>query len=337
MDSVTQALLGASVGELCLGKKVGNKAALWGAIAGTIPDLDVFVARSFDVVRELEIHRGFSHSLVFSLLLAPILGWLVSTYQKKKRAGFFDWTKLFFWCLFTHPLLDLFTTWGTQLLWPLEHRYALQSIFVIDPIYTLPLLIAIAIILFLPKSSKNRRKINSAALLFSTAYLLLTLVNKQVINYKYKKSLQNQQVAYIEFQTRPAPFSTLMWAANVETADNFLLSYYSYFDAENSIEFYALPKNHELLYPFRNDPRVEKLIEITNGYYTIIPEGKNVLLNDLRFGLTRGWDNASGDFVFQYRISKEPNGEVVIEKVELAREEGKRLLSSWWERVKGKS
>ena len=41
MDSLTQIVLGAAVGEATLGRKVGNKALLWGAIAGTIPDLDV--------------------------------------------------------------------------------------------------------------------------------------------------------------------------------------------------------------------------------------------------------------------------------------------------------
>ena len=41
MDSLTQIVLGASVGEAALGRKVGNRAMVWGAIAGTIPDLDV--------------------------------------------------------------------------------------------------------------------------------------------------------------------------------------------------------------------------------------------------------------------------------------------------------
>lgn len=335
MDSVTQALLGAAVGELCLGKKVGNKAVLWGAIAGTIPDLDVFVARSFDVVRELEIHRGFSHSLVFSLLLAPILGWLVYKYQKKKQAGFTDWTKLFFWCLFTHPLLDVFTTWGTQLLWPLEYRFALQSIFVIDPVYSLPLMVAVTMVLFFPKSSKKRSKINKVALIFSTSYLLLTLVNKQMIGNRFKKVLAKEKIEYLQFETRPAPFSTLMWAANVETEKSFLLSYYSYFDKPGTISFYTLPKNHEMLYPFRNDPKVEKLIGITKGYYTITSANGDLFLNDLRFGLSRGWDGASGEFVFQYKIGKDKTGNVQIEKVELEREEGKKLLLSWWERMKG--
>ena len=68
MDSLTQIVLGASVGEATLGKKIGNKALLWGAIAGTIPDLDVFIGHYVDSVTKNEIHRGFSHSILFCVL-----------------------------------------------------------------------------------------------------------------------------------------------------------------------------------------------------------------------------------------------------------------------------
>ena len=45
MDSITQIVLGAACGEAVLGKKIGNRALLFGAIGGTIPDLDVFVGK----------------------------------------------------------------------------------------------------------------------------------------------------------------------------------------------------------------------------------------------------------------------------------------------------
>ena len=82
MDSLTQIVLGAAVGEAVLGKKVGNKAMLWGAIAGTIPDLDVFIKLFTDPITSTELHRGISHSLFFSIVMAPVLAWLVSKYQK---------------------------------------------------------------------------------------------------------------------------------------------------------------------------------------------------------------------------------------------------------------
>src|SRR5690606_25112512 len=132
MDSLTQIVLGAAVGEAVLGRKVGNKAMLYGAIAGTIPDLDTFASYFTDTVTAIEIHRGFTHSILFSVLFAPLFGMLISLWEK--RAGWRDWSWLMFWGLFTHPLLDSFTTWGTQLFWPVDIKLAFKTIFVIDPL-----------------------------------------------------------------------------------------------------------------------------------------------------------------------------------------------------------
>ena len=88
MDLVTQMVLGASVGEATLGKKVGNKGILWGTVAGLIPDLDVTASLFTDTLTSIELHRGFSHSILFSLLLAPLLGWLISKINKNDKIFF---------------------------------------------------------------------------------------------------------------------------------------------------------------------------------------------------------------------------------------------------------
>lgn len=335
MDSLSQILLGAAVGESVLGKKVGNKAPLWGAIAGTIPDLDVFVARSFDVVTELSIHRGFSHSIVFSILAAPLLALLVKWIYKRKTVGNLEWTKLFFLALITHPLLDCFTTWGTQLFWPLPHRIAFHSIFVIDPLYTLPLLITVLTVLFMNRKSPRRAAINKWGLIISSIYLFSTLLNKMIINSTFEQDLKKQGISYLELQTRPAPFSTILWSANVERKDDFLLGYYSYLDDRPTIAYSKIPKQHELLYPYRNNDDVEKLLDLTKGYYTVTKDGEDVLINDLRFGMTEGW-NSKGDFVFQYRISTDANGNTLISKKDNVFKNAGNLVSSWWERLKGR-
>ena len=126
MDSLTQIVLGAAVGEAVLGKKVGNKAMLYGAIAGTIPDLDVLASHFTNTVTALSVHRGFTHSIVFSVFFAPIFGWLVSRYETLK--DFTGWAWLFFWAFITHPMLDAHTTWGTQFFWPFEMRLAFKTI-----------------------------------------------------------------------------------------------------------------------------------------------------------------------------------------------------------------
>lgn len=77
MDSLTQITLGAAVGEVVLGRRAGNRAMLWGAIAGTIPDLDVFANAVTDEISALAYHRAFTHSLAFAALTPLVLGALV--------------------------------------------------------------------------------------------------------------------------------------------------------------------------------------------------------------------------------------------------------------------
>ena len=80
MDSLTQIVLGAAVGEVCLGKKIGNRAMFWGGLAGTIPDLDVFALFWLSPLDSLVTHRGFSHSFVFAFLFAFLMAYLVKRY-----------------------------------------------------------------------------------------------------------------------------------------------------------------------------------------------------------------------------------------------------------------
>ncbi|MBT8189978.1 MAG: metal-dependent hydrolase, partial [Bacteroidia bacterium] len=88
MDSLTQIVLGAAVGEVVLGKKVGNRAMLWGGIAGTIPDLDIILGPFVTEIQALAMHRGFSHSITFSIIGAFLFGWLV--YQMYK-SPYYKW------------------------------------------------------------------------------------------------------------------------------------------------------------------------------------------------------------------------------------------------------
>src|SRR5690606_22376453 len=149
-------VLGAAVGEAVLGKKIGNKAMLLGAIAGTIPDLDVIANYFTDTVSALEIHRGFTHSIVFAVVFGLLFGWLLSLCDK--RASLMEWWWFWFLCFVTHPLLDAHTTWVTQLFWPFDLRLAYKYIFVIDPLYTLPFLFFLLLAMFQKRGSIKRRR-----------------------------------------------------------------------------------------------------------------------------------------------------------------------------------
>ena len=332
MDSLTQIVLGAAVGETILGRKVGNKAMLYGAIAGTIPDLDALAGNFTDTITAIEVHRGFSHSIVFAVLAAPVFGWLISKIEKRSGVGWKNWSWLMFWGLFTHPILDAFTTWGTQLFWPLDIRLAFKTIFVIDPLYTLPFLAFLILAMRRKKEDPKRAKFNRLGLLVSSSYLMLTVILKFVAHQQFVEDLEKQGIFYSRIDTRPTPLNTILWAANAEAENDFLLGYYSFFDDE-IIRFEAVPKNHHYLGSLKSDENVQRLIHISKGWYTISEKDGNLYFNDLRFGKLNPQDEES-EFAFSYKLIP-GEGTVRAEEVSKRPEDAKQILSDLWERIRG--
>lgn len=331
MDSLTQIVLGAAVGEAVLGKKVGNKAMLYGAIAGTIPDLDVFASYFTDTVTALAVHRGFTHSIVFSILFAPIFGWLVSRYEKYNN--FKGWSWLFFWAFITHPVLDAHTTWGTQLFWPFDLRLAFKTIFVIDPLYTLPFLVFLILAMLQKRTTKKRQKYNSIGLVLSSSYLVLTFFLKWMAFNQFELALNKQNIDYKEIDTRPSPLNTILWSANIDVESAYLLGNYSFFDKQD-ITFESYSKNHELLGELAEDESVKRMIAISEGWYTINKKDDILYFNDLRFGLMSLTPKAE-NFVFKYRMDVDTSGHVVFTEEPKDNRDGKKLLVELWKRVKG--
>ncbi len=337
MDSLTQIVLGAGVAEVVLGRKAGNRAPLWGAIAGTIPDLDVIPAQGMDTVSALAFHRGISHSLLFSVALAPLLGWLVSRLYHQQRGNFREWALLFFLALFTHALLDCFTTWGVQLFWPLPQRIAWKSIFVIDPLYTLPFLVCLIWLMFKPRKSAIRKKIALAGLLISSAYLGLTLLNKWRANRVFEQGFYNEQINVIRYESRPTPLQNVLWTANAETEEAFYIGFYSFRDEDREIDFQRYPKNQTLPPAVANDPKVQQLISLTKDWYNLERLGENRwLLNDFRFGQIGGYQGEQADFVFSYEITATVDGEINIREWETTSTgAGREMLRRLWQRIWG--
>lgn len=332
MDSLTQIVLGAAVGEAVLGKKVGNKAMLYGAIAGTIPDLDVIANYLTDTVTAIEIHRGFSHSIVFAVFFAPIFGWLISRIEKRSPAAWQDWAWLMFWGLFTHPLLDSFTTWGTQLFWPFDVRVAFKNIFVIDPLYTLPFLIFLILAMRAEKGSPKRRRLNNLGLIVSSSYLVLSIILKGITYQKFEAALQEQGFEYLQIETKPAALNTILWTANVELEDAYLIGDYSFFDSK-PIKFNRFEKNHELLGDLRQEDKVKRLIKISNGWFIISQQEGEIFFSDLRFGVLDA-ESEEPNFVFTYKLNTK-NDQLEVEEVKRKPAEAKKLLLGLGQRILG--
>lgn len=231
MDSLTQIVLGGAVGELVAGKKLGNRAVLWGAVAGTIPDLDVFLRAFYHPIEAALVHRGFSHSLLFAFLASPILGWLFNRISLGHH-GFWLWTHLFFWGIVTHPILDMFTNYGTQFLWPLDARITFNSVFVVDPLYTLPFMLLLIWAMRLDRSSTKRRKINAVGLIYSTSYLLLGLLIKGYVWNHTVSYMKEHHPEVKRIMVTPMPFTSFYWYILAETDNEFIVANRSIFNRE---------------------------------------------------------------------------------------------------------
>ena len=334
MDSLTQIVLGAATGEAVLGKKVGNKAILWGAIAGTIPDLDVLANLFTDPLTANEVHRGFSHSIVFSILFSPVFGWLINKIYKKKEATWKDWSMLMFWGMFTHPLLDAFTTWGTQLFWPFSFKVSFKNIFVVDPLYTVPFIVCVILAMFYKRNNPKRSKINWMGIYLSSGYLVVTLLLKWYTYGVFKQSLEDQNIDYLEIQTKPTPLNSILWNANIKTKDSYLIGSYSLFDKDKNVSFKAFKKNYHLLNGKENHPLIMRLIKLSENWYTLQKVGDELYFNDLRFGLL-GDESSSTTFVFRYLLENDNNGDLKVIQSAQNPKDIKPMLKQLWQRILG--
>ena len=335
MDSVTHIVTGAALGELLLGKKAGNKALLWGAIAGSFPDIDAAFAPFYDsVVDELVYHRGFTHSIIFSLVISALAGIGLYKINSKTPVSAFMWGGMFFINMIVHILLDCFTTWGTQIFWPHPARIEIKNIFVIDPLFTLPLLITVIWLMFYRPGTTTRKKLNRAGLMIAGIYMALTFVNKAVVSRIFQDQMQLQGIEFIRYETKPAPLQNILWSVTAEAEDGFYIGYYSHLDSEPDTPYYYFPKNHDLLQRVLYAENVQRLVRVTDQYFTVENKGDSLLFNDLRFGQNNGWYNSEGNFIFSYFIIKDGN-EVLVKKQENSFDNAGASLKKLWERIKG--
>lgn len=377
MDSLTQIILGAATGEVVLGKKIGNRAMLWGAVGGTLPDMDVLGKFFLSNIDNLAFHRGISHSILFSVIAAVLLGWIVHklyrsphhkwvaiiskslasilvcfaasyvfkifmpgnyiptiifsilmvfvliwTSKKKYFEGKWEmpdatlrnWQWLFFWSLFTHPILDCFTMYGTQLFAPFSNmRVAWSTISVVDPGYTAPFLICLVVAAFYNRKNNARQYWNYAGIALSSAYLLFTVYNKQRMNTAFEKALVKEEIPYIRYQAGPGILQNILWNCTVETDEHFYLGQRSFFD-EVPIKFNRIDKNHDQLEGINTDRTVKVLRWFSNEYFNIIKLEDGYQFNDLRFGTFRGEATSKDDYIFRFNLKDNGSGEYQMEE-----------------------
>ncbi len=318
MDSLTHLVLGAAIGEATLGKKIGRRAMLWGAVADTIPDLDVFASPCFTDAQQLMVHRGFTHSFLFVVLMSPLLGWLFSKWFKKAEVSWKSWTWLFFLGMFTHVLLDSLTSYGTGWFEPFSsYRVSFNTIFVADPFYTIPFLVCVLVALIKKNGSPERRKWNKAGLWISSLYLVFTIINHNYIHHVMESSFKEKNLTADEFTVTPTALNNFLWMAYSHDDKGAYIGYYSIFDKSKDIDFNRYERNDSLLKPFENDESVKILKQFSKGNYIVTKEEGAVCFNDIRFGQTNGWDYANADFPFKYKLNKDAESGTALNRTKV--------------------
>ena len=297
MDSLTQITLGAAVGTAVLGHRVGYRAALWGGLCGTLPDLDVFVPFA-DPVAEFTYHRSFSHSLFVLTALTPLLVWLIlkihpQTVEHRRR-----WFLLVWLALITHPLLDSLTIYGTQIFWPFwTIPVGLGSIFIIDPLYTLPLLIGVLCALFMRRNPTRGMRLNRVGLILSTLYLGWSVAAQQIVADHARSALAQQNLTYDRILATPGPFNTLLWRILAKDETRYYEGYYSVLDQQAVINFHEYSSQESLLEPIASHWPVQRLSWFSKGFYKVSVSNDQIIMSDLRMGL-------EPDYVFAFSVGK---------------------------------
>ena len=398
MDSLTQIVLGAAVAEASLGKKIGNRAMVWGAIAGTLPDLDVIVNGFMSPVDALAFHRGPTHSALYLFITSFILGWAVFRmyqlpyhrwfgiigwsiltsaigliivflgtfslgklitglsvillsawiiYKRYSRPSYSrpsadlrDWISMFLWVLITHPILDCFTTYGTQILLPFsDHRVAFNNIAVADPLYTLPFLICLIIVMFYPKEDHQRAVWNRRGLIISCLYMGLTIFNKTRINTIFENSISRAGIEAKRYTTSPTILNNVLWSGVAETDSAYYYGTYSFFDKEKIFKLNKLPKSRpENPNVLQTDYTLKILRWFSDDYFNMVEKNKDSIeYFDLRFGTFRMKSTDPDQFVFKFNLTKNSKGEYILKN------QGERprdanfgeAFSALWDRILG--
>lgn len=336
MDSLTQAALGAVVGEAVLGRKLGWKAAAWGAFFGTLPDLDVIALPFLEPAAGIRWHRGLSHSiLVFSLasiFLAPFL----ARCHRDQAATTWEMGLLVFWVWSTHVLIDCFTTYGTQIFEPFsDDRIAMDLMFIVDPLFTLPLLVGLCLALRLPVESSSRRRISIAALVGSTLYAGLAFGMKTWATSELRQSFARREEVGRLVQVAPGPFNIILWRGVLETENSFQIIYWSPFDSgEPVVE--TIPKNRDLADEFVEEEVMTALRWFSRECWVARRgRGGALVIIDLRFTEIRDPRSGSLQPIFQWHLSRDEAGRVSAPMLRPKGLDYPGAVGLLWERIWG--
>jgi inner membrane protein len=296
-------------------------------VCGTLPDLDVLYPYP-DAVTAFTYHRSVSHSLFVLAALTPFVVRLIGVVHPATRDRRLGWYALVALVFTTHVLLDCFTVYGTQVLWPLATTpVAWSTLFIIDPLYTLPLLAGVSVAALSGPGRRSGHRANALGLALSSLYLAWSLGAKLHVEDLAERALARQGVAYERLLTMPGPFNTLLWRVLAMTDGGYVEGFYSMADGASTLGLRHYPSRRELLQGLEGHRPVARLQWFTKGFYGVSAEGGDLVITDLRMGI-------DPDYVFRFKVAEAGNPHAVPTPAErVASHRDLRRLRWVWERI----
>jgi inner membrane protein len=327
MDSLTQLTLGSAVGIAVMGRRTAVwKAALWGGLCGTLPDLDAFIDHG-DPVRNMTFHRAESHALAWLTLASPLIASGIA--RLHREAPFRRWWLAVWLALVTHPLLDLMTVYGTQLALPFtDHPFAVGSVFIIDPLYTLPLVVGV--VAALVARSERGLRWNAACLGLGVAYLGWSFVAQEHVAQLARASLAGAGIEPRRVLVTPTPFNTLLWRVVAVTPDAYYEGYRSLLDDDRPIDFARFDRHAVLYEALRGDWSVARIAWFSHGFFKMSERDGFVTIADLRMGI-------EPYYTFTFVVARRDGARLVPVTPQRAGSSGDAgpALEGIWHRLKG--
>lgn len=286
MDSVSQAVLGAAVGVAVMGRRRPLwQSALAGAMVGTLPDLDVFIDKG-DAINNMVLHRAETHALFYQFLVSFPIAYLLALLSHSS-AMLRRWWLLTILVLFTHTLLDGLTVYGTRLALPFsDHPFGLGSIFIIDPLYTLPLIIGLLLASII--RSEKRFRWNRLGLVVSTLYLGWGIVAQAYVTDKVMQTPQAGGLEKSQILVTPTPFNSILWRIVVRHDESYYEGYYSLFDPltmpDSSIKFTKYDRGMKLDEATQDFIKANQVRNFSKGFYALSSDEQYATITDLRMG-----------------------------------------------------
>jgi len=302
MDSVTQFALGAVIGAVALGPKIGTrKAVIIGGLMGTVPDLDTFLP-SEDPVSAFTSHRGGTHSLIVQAIAALLFAEPLVRLFKGLRDHRISTYLAIYMIFATHALIDAITIYGTRLLYPIvDTPFGVGSMFIIDPFYSLPLILIVLWGLAISTYGATFAKWAKRALILTSAYMLLSIPLQQMAEAKALQVLKDRGIEPERVLTVAGPFSILYWKTIAIDGNRYINLYSSTFGGSDAVTAYVHPRRADLIPCLETNQRFQDLRAFNKGIFSLAVDGSEIVMSDLRMGL-------SPNYVFSFAIAEAAEG-----------------------------